>query len=76
MFVNLERNKSTPMEYKESFSEVLSIAEHIGEHYIGHGNPNGPILIIANEPGTINEYTLRIDLDKNLEIWKANYKNC
>ena len=55
------------MEYKKSFGDYLSIAEGLGETLVGYGNPNGSVLIVANEPGTMNEDR------QNLEQWKTNY---
>ena len=38
------------MEYSKEFRELLEIAEKFNQTYVGHGNPNAKILIIANEP--------------------------
>ena len=38
------------MEYSKEFRELLEIAEKFNQTYVGDGNPNAKILIIANEP--------------------------
>ena len=38
------------MEYSKEFRELLEIAEKFNQTYVGHGNPNAKILIVANEP--------------------------
>ncbi len=63
------------MDYPQTFSDVLTLADSIGETYIGHGNPLAPVLIVANEPGTVSEWQLTNDFSKNLERWKKN-KDC
>ena len=60
------------MEYTPEFKEYLKTAEKCGQTYVGHGNPNASILIVANEPGTIDDCLITNDLQKNLEKWENN----
>ena len=60
------------MEYTHEFKEFLEIAKKCNQTYVGHGNPNASILIVANEPGTVDESLITNDLLKNLEKWESN----
>lgn len=60
------------MEYKKEFKDYLDLAEKCGQTYVGHGNPNAPVLIIANEPGVVDETFIINDLEKNREMWETN----
>jgi len=64
------------VEYSPAFKNHLDIAEQCGQTYVGHGNPNAKILIVANEPGTVNEDIIKYDLNINLSSWRENiYSN-
>lgn len=65
------------MKYPIEFHEFLQIAKECNERYIGHGNPNAKILIIANEPAAdkntdFGRDLIKYDLDGNLEQWNTN----
>lgn len=60
------------MVYSTHFKEFLDLAEQYGQSYIGHGNPNANILVVANEPGTVDENFIKNDLNRNLSLWKTN----
>jgi hypothetical protein len=65
------------MEYSKEFRELLEIAEKFNQTYVGHGNPNAKILIIANEPAAdkntdFGRDLIKYDLDGNLEHWNTN----
>ena len=62
------------MEYRRSFKEFLEICKDCGQTYVGHGNPNADVLIVANEPGTDDPYLIEYDLNRNLELWTENDK--
>lgn len=64
------------MNYPTSFKEFLEIADNIGETLVGYGNPSAKILIIANEPGTANEFVKENDIKQNLHLWQTNVKKC
>lgn len=60
------------MEYTPEFNEFLKIAHNCNQTYVGYGNPNASILIVANEPGADDESLITNDLLQNLEKWKSN----
>lgn len=65
------------MEYSKEFKEFLEIAEKFNQTYVGHGNPNAKILIIANEPAAdkntdFGKELIDRDLDKNITRWEEN----
>lgn len=60
------------MDYSKEFKDFLDIADHCGQTYVGHGNPNANILIVANEPGTVNSEIIEKDLNSNLSLWRSN----
>lgn len=65
-------NNGYKMLFSREFKDYLSLAEECGQTYVGHGNPNASILIVANEPGVVNDDFIKYDLEKNLEKWKAD----
>ena len=65
-------NNKQMMEYTQEFRDFLELAEQCKQTYIGHGNPNAQILIVANEPGVVNDDFIKFDLEKNLERWRSN----
>lgn len=60
------------MEYTPEFREFLAIAQKCKQAYVGYGNPNASILIVANEPGAVDKFLIKNDLQRNLEMWKKN----
>lgn len=63
------------MNYSSSFKDFLKLADERKETYIGYGNPDSQILLIANEPGSVNPVIQKWDLDRNLLLWQKNEKN-
>ncbi len=65
------------MEYSKEFRELLEIAEKFNQTYVGHGNPNAKILIIANEPAAdintdFGKELIDRDLNRNRTRWDEN----
>ena len=65
------------MEYSKEFKEFLEIAEKFNQTYVGHGNPNAKILIIANEPAAdintdFGKELIDRDLNRNRTRWEEN----
>lgn len=60
------------MDFKANFESFLDLAERCGQSYVGHGNPNAKVLIVANEPGTTDKDLLENDLGNNLIKWREN----
>lgn len=65
-------NSVQKMDYNDAFKDYLDLAEQCGQSYVGHGNPNTNILIVANEPGTVDKYIITNDLNRNLTLWRNN----
>lgn len=65
-------NNDQIMEYTQEFKDFLTLAKQCDQTYVGHGNPNAPILIVANEPGVANDDFIEHDLKKNRGMWEAN----
>lgn len=65
-------NSLLNMDYREEFKGFLDTAEKCGQSYVGHGNPNADILIVANEPGTVDKDIIEKDLNTNLSLWRGN----
>ena len=60
------------MEFKKDFEDLLTLAKNCDQTYIGHGNPNSNILIVANEPGTVSKDLIENDLNLNRTRWEKN----
>lgn len=65
------------MKYSKEFRELLEIAEKFNQTYVGHGNPNAKILIIANEPAAdintdFGKELIDRDLNRNRTRWDEN----
>ena len=65
-------NSAHNMDYSDAFKDYLDLAEQCGQSYVGHGNPNANILIVANEPGTVDKFIIENDLNRNLTLWRNN----
>lgn len=65
-------NNAPTIVYSQEFKDFLEIAKKCNQTYVGNGNPNAPILIVANEPGVVNESIIKNDLEKNRERWEIN----
>ena len=65
-------NNAQIMEYTQEFRDFLAIAKKCEQTYVGYGNPNADILIIANEPGVKEDLFVEKDLNRNLDLWNSN----
>lgn len=65
-------NNSHIMEYTPRFRDFLEITKKCEQTYLGYGNPNAQILIVANEPGTTDNNLIEHDLNQNLQKWNDN----
>ena len=66
LFCSMENNAQI-MEYTQEFRDFLAIAKKCEQTYVGYGNPNADILIIANEPGVKEDLFVEKDLNRNLD---------
>lgn len=60
------------MKYTPEFKEFLKIAQNCDQTYVGHGNPNASILIVANEPGDVDAFRKENDFEQNRQKWEKN----
>ena len=65
-------NNAQIMEYTQEFRDFLTLAKNCEQTYVGYGNPNADILIVANEPGVKEKLFIEKDLNRNLDLWNYN----